>query len=206
MSADEFARDFLPERFRHLHSILASKQMPETSGPESELRARLWLLKGGQLGFKRSGWELLLGLVHDWTKDTKILPMGTHHELYQRVLHLHAQLPAPCRRTFELVRLARRRWATAVDFWKRTDDDSGMTSFCNRFQAWMDKADETLVNKVMLELGKQLLRPKKKGNASLFLSQIPNGLLHKIYTLAQKRRLVDSVESRKTNSSARLAP
>lgn len=45
-----------------------------------------------------------------------------------------------------------------------------MRAFCDRFQAWMEKTDETLVSKVLLELGKQQLRPQKKGNASLFLS------------------------------------
>ncbi len=181
MSADEFARDFLPARFRHQHSILASKQMPETTGPEADLRQRLWMLKEGGFGYRRSGWELLLGLVHDWTKGVELMSRGSHDQLYQRVLQLNASLPAPCKRTFELVRLARRRWAQAVDHWKRTDDDTPMRVFCDRFQGWMVMADGTLVRKVMLELGKQLLRPKKKGNASLFLSQVPSGLLHHVY-------------------------
>lgn len=181
MSADEFVRDFLPERFRHKHSILASKQMPETNGPESELRSRLWMLKGGEFGYKRSGWELLLALVHDWTRAVEIMPRGSHDELYERVLQLHAKLSAPCKRTFELVRLARMRWAQAVDRWKQTDDDTAMQAFCDRFQSWMQRADEALVNKVMLELGKQLLRPKKRGNASLFLSQVPSSLLESVY-------------------------
>lgn len=181
MSADEFSRDFLPQRFRHQHSILASKQMPKTTCPEADLKERLWMLKDGEFGHERSGWELLLGLVRDWTRGTELMPKGSHEQLYERVGHLHSQLPAPCKRTFELVRLARRRWAGAVDHWKRTDDDTAMHAFCDRFQAWMKRTDETLVSKVMLELGKQLLRPKKKGNASLFLSQIPRSLLQRIY-------------------------
>lgn len=181
MSADEFARDFLPEQERHRHSVLASKQMPETATPEGDLHSRLWMLKGGEFGYSRSGWELLLALVHDWTKETEIMPTGSHDELYHRVLHLHAQLPAPCKRTFELVRLARRRWAKAVDHWKRTDDDTPMRAFCDRFQTWMETTEEMLVSKVMLELGKQLLRPKKKGNASLFLSQVPVSILRRFY-------------------------
>lgn len=86
----------------------------------------------------------------------------------------HHQQPAQSGKSVELVRLARRRWATVVDHWSRTDDDIPMRAFCDRFQAWMEKTDETLVSKVLLELGKQQLRPQKKGNASLFLSQIPS--------------------------------
>jgi hypothetical protein len=182
MSADEFARDFLPERFRHRHSILASKQMPETEAPEQDLRSRLWLLKEGGFGAQRSGWELVLNLMHGWTKNATLMPVGSHDRLYQRIQQLCAELPAPCRRTFELVRLARKRWAQAVDHWKRTDDDSQMRGFTDRFQAWVERTDETLVAKVVLELGKQLLRPKKKGNASLFLSQVPKSILQNAYT------------------------
>ena len=182
MTADEFAQEFLPERFRHKHSILASKQMPESNGPEHELRSRLWLLKEGGFGHERSGWELVLSLMHGWTKEAKLLPMGSHDRLFERVQQLCAELPPPCRQTFELVRLARRRWAQAVDHWKRTDDDSRMREFTDRFQAWINRTDETLVNKVLLELGKQLLRPKKKGNASLFLSQVPENLLRRVYS------------------------
>ncbi|MCB9932978.1 MAG: hypothetical protein H6841_06105 [Planctomycetes bacterium] len=183
MSADEFARDFLPERFRHRHSILASKQMPETEAPEQDLRSRLWLLKEGGFAAQRSGWELVLSLMHGWTKDAKLMPMGTHDRLYRRIQHLCAELPAPCKRTFELVWLARRRWAQAVDHWKRTDDDSHMRSFTERFRAWIERTDETLAAKVVLELGKQLLRPKKKGNASLFLSQVPVSVLRRLYAV-----------------------
>ncbi|MCA8936488.1 MAG: hypothetical protein KDB68_09795 [Planctomycetes bacterium] len=182
MSADEFTQEFLPERFRHRHSILAAKNMPECETSEANLRSRLWMLKEGGFETARSGWELVLALMHGWTKEVALMPTGSHAELHNRILQLHATLPAPCKRTFELVRLARRRWATAVDYWKRTDDDSAMRSFCERLQSWMDRADETLVQKVMLELGKQLLRPKKKGNASLFLSQIPGSQLCNIYT------------------------
>lgn len=181
MSADEFARSYLPERFRHRHSILASKQMPETKAPEQDLRSRLWLLKEGGFGAQRSGWELVLNLMHQWTKEAQLMPMGGHDRLYQRIQQLCAELPAPCRRTFELVRLARRRWAQAVDHWKKTGDDSHMRVFTDRFRAWIERTDETLVAKVLLELGKQLLRPKKKGNASLFLSQVPSSLLVTLY-------------------------
>lgn len=181
MSADEFARDFLPERFRHRHMILARKQMPETEAPEQDLRSRLWLLKEGGFGAQRSGWELVLNLMHQWTKEAKLMPMGSHDRLYQRIQQLCAELPAPCKRTFELVRLARRGWAQAVDHWKKTGDDSHMRVFTERFQAWISRTDETLVAKVLLELGKQLLRPKKKGNASLFLSQVPHSLLAATY-------------------------
>jgi hypothetical protein len=182
MSADQFAQEFLPERFRHKHSILASKQMPDAEGPEAELRERLWLLKEGGFEHQRSGWELLLSLLHAWTAASEVMPTGSHTKLHERVLRLHAQLPAPCKRTFELVRLARRRWAQAVDQWKRTEDDHGMRTFTERFQAWINRTDETLVHRVLLELGKQLLAPKKKGNASLFLSQVPLDLLSCIYT------------------------
>lgn len=57
-------------------------------------------------------------------------------------------------------------------------------AFCDRFQTWMGRADETPVSKVLLELGKQLLRPKKKGNASLFWSQVPTKILNSVYSLA----------------------
>lgn len=181
MSADDFAREFLPERFRHRHSILAAKTMPECNTPEANLRSRLWMLKEGGFHSARSGWELVLALMHGWAKDVSVMPVGNHTQLYDRILALHRQLPAPCKRTFELVRLARRRWAQAVDHWKRTDDDSAMRNFTDRFQSWIDRTDATLVQKVMLELGKQLLRPKKKGNASLFLSQVPMQLLQRIY-------------------------
>src|SRR5690606_23669567 len=126
MSADQFAQEFLPERFRHKHSILASKQMPECETPEAGLRSRLWLLKEGGFGASRSGWELVLSLMHGWTKAAEVMPVGSHARLYERILELHASLPAPCKRTFELVRLARRRWAHAVDFWKKTGDDTQM--------------------------------------------------------------------------------
>jgi hypothetical protein len=181
MSADEFSQEFLPERFRHKHSILAAKHMPDCESPEASLRSRLWLLKEGGFGAHRSGWELVLSLVHGWTKSAEIMPVGSHVRLYERILELHAQLPAPCRQTFELVRLARRRWARAVDHWKKSGDDTGMRSFTERFQAWMQRSDETLVHKVLLELGRQLLAPKKTGNASLFLSQVPQSLLRCVY-------------------------
>jgi hypothetical protein len=181
MTADEFSQEFLPERFRHRHSILASKRMPDTEGPEQELRARLWGLKEGAFGHERSGWELVLALMHDWTKEVSLLPTGDHTRLHARILELCAKLPAPCRETLDLVRLARRRWAEAVDFWKRTGDDSRMRTFTERFQAWIERTDEQLVHKVMLELGRQLLRPKKAGNASLFWSQVPSSLLEQVY-------------------------
>jgi hypothetical protein len=181
LSADEFARSYLPERFRHRHSILASKHMPDAESPEAELRSRLWLLKEGGFTAARSGWELVLSLMHGWTKDAKIMPVGSHERLYQRVQQLCAELPPPCRQTFELVRLARRRWAQAVDHWKKTGDDTQMRGFTVRFQTWINSTDETLVSKVLLELGKQLLAPKKKGNASLFWSQVPTSVLRRVY-------------------------
>lgn len=181
LSADEFAHRYLPERFRHRHSILAGKHMPDAESPEAELRSRLWLLKEGGFTAARSGWELVLSLMHGWTKDAKMLPVGGHDRLYQRVQQLCAELPPPCRQTFELVRLARRRWAQAVDHWKKTGDDSHMRGFTERFQSWISHTDETLVNKVLLELGKQLLAPKRKGNASLFWSQVPATVLRRVY-------------------------
>src|SRR5690606_6266455 len=107
-----------------------------------------------------------------------------HDRLYERVQQLCGELPPPCRQTFELVRLARRRWAQAVDHWKKSGDDTQMRSFTDRFQAWINGTDETLANKVLLELGKQLLAPKKKGNASLFWSQVPTKILNSVYSLA----------------------
>lgn len=77
--------------------------------------------------------------------------------------------------------MARRQWAHAVDHWKKTGDDTQMRGFTERFQAWINRTNETLVNKVLLELGKQLLAPKKKGNASLFWSQVPLALLRRVY-------------------------
>lgn len=155
--------------------------MPDAGSPEAELRSRLWLLKEGGFAAARSGWELVLSLMHGWTKDAKLLPVGNHDRLYQRVQQLCAELPPPCRQTFELVRLARRQWAQAVDHWKKTGDDTQMRGFTERFQAWINRTNETLVNKVLLELGKQLLAPKKKGNASLFWSQVPLALLRRVY-------------------------
>jgi hypothetical protein len=182
LSADDFSRQYLPERFRHRHSVLAGKHMPDCEGPEAELRSRIWLLKEGGFTAARSGWELVLSLMHGWTKDVKLLPTGSHERLYQRIQQLCADLPAPCNQTFELVRLARRRWAQAVDHWKKTGDDTQMRGFTDRFQAWINRTDETLVIKVLLELGKQLLAPKKKVNASLFWSQVPLTLLKRVYT------------------------
>jgi len=181
LSAEEFSRAYLPDRFRHRHSVLAAKEMPDVQSPEAELRSRLWLLNEGKFGHERSGWELLLSLLHAWTEETRIMPVGSHSRLFERIQQLHAQLGAPCKRTFELVRLARRRWAQAVDLWKRTDDDRAMKAFAERFQGWIARTDEALVSKVLLELGKQLLRPKKSGNASLFLSQVPASLLQRMY-------------------------
>ncbi|MEE9310921.1 MAG: hypothetical protein V3V10_00785, partial [Planctomycetota bacterium] len=183
ISPDEFSRDFLSDPDRHQHSVLAAKKVSESQRPEDELRERLMLLKAGKFGTERSGWELLLGLLHDWTDGIAVMGWGTHDRLHQRICQLHATLPAPCKRTFELVKLARKRWATAVDQWKRTDDDSAMKGFVERFSGWIERTDETLTTKVLLELGKQLLRPKKKGNASLFLSQVPSGLLAGVYGL-----------------------
>jgi hypothetical protein len=71
-----------------------------------------------------------------------------------------------------------------VNQWRRTDDDTQMRGFTERFQAWIKRTDEQLVHKVLLELGKQLLAPKKKGNASLFWSQVPTKILNSVYSLA----------------------
>jgi hypothetical protein len=141
----------------------------------------MWRLKEGGFGQQRSGWESLLHLLHGWLDGVEIMPVGDHGKLYRRILELGAGLPPPCRQTFELVRLARRRWAQAVDHWKRTGDDSQMKGFTTRFQAWIERTEQELVHKVLLELGRQLLRPRKAGNASLFWSQVPESLLRRVY-------------------------
>lgn len=204
LSADQFSRDYLPDRHRHQHSLLAAKELPDVATHEAELRSRLWMLKCGKFGYERSGWELLLSLLHDWVEGVDIMPVGSHSKLHERVLQLHALLPAPDKRTFELVRHARKRWAQAVDHWKRSGDDQAMRAFTDRFQAWISRTDEAQVAKVLLELGRQLLRPKKKGNASLFLSQVPRSILNRLYL--DQRPFLGEAEPPKAEISSSNCP
>lgn len=181
---EQFRREYLPEREdRTPLAALGSIEVKDCPSPEAEIRTRLHLLKEHEFGHHRSGWELLLGLVKGWTAEAPLLPEGNHDALHGRILELHATLPAPDREVFALVRLARGRWASAVDKWKKSGDDTCMKEFSARFQTWIQSADQVLIRRVLLELGKQLLRRGKKGNASLFLSQVSSHLLREIYAV-----------------------
>ncbi len=182
IAPDRFRNDYLPEREgRSPQATLGSMEVRDCPSPETEIMARLHLLKEHEFGHNRSGWELLLGLVKDWTVQTPLLAQGDHEGLHHRILELHAALPAPDREVFGLVKLARGRWASVVDKWKKGGDDACLKAFSDRFQQWVQTAAQPLVRRVLLELGKQLLRKGKKGNASLFLSQVPVELLREVY-------------------------
>lgn len=155
-------------------------QRSRVETPEEQLKARLWLLKETPWRSDRSGWESLLCLLRQWSEPFELMPQGSNNTLYDRILQLHAALPTPDRRVMELVWLARGRWREAVNYWKQTGDDSRMTEFSERFQRWVATEDSVLTTSVLLELGRQLLRPGRS-NASLFLSQVPAGLLRAVY-------------------------
>lgn len=183
ISPDDFRRNYVPELDEGKCSLrLAMAKDAEKDAPaEQELRSRLRMLKHNIFSVDRSGLELQLHLLQGWLKEVILMPVGSHNPLHERVLSLQAGLPAPTSAVFRYVSYARRSWAGAVDLWKRTGDDTAMRQFCDRFQHWLTTVDKGFATSTMLELGKQLLRPMKKGNASLFWSQVPASLLTNIY-------------------------
>ncbi len=187
ISPDAFTSDYLPRQDDSKCSLrlAMAKELEEDAPAEEELRSRLRMLKLADFRVDRSGLEMQLHLIQGWLEHTEIMATGTHEPLYRRVLELQAELTAPTSQVFALVKRARHAWANAVDVWKRTGDDMAMRQFSERFQRWLGLANEAVATGCMLELGKQLLKPRKKGNASLFWSQVPIFLLESVYAIAE---------------------
>jgi hypothetical protein len=182
ISPEEFVREYLPRDDSKCSLRLAmAKELEDDAPAEQELKSRLRLLKLSDFQVNRSGLEMQLHLIQGWLDGVELMAVGSHEPLYRRVLELQAELSPPDARVFAWVKRARFAWAKAVDCWKQTGDDTAMRTFGERFQGWLARLNEATASSVVLELGKQLLRPRKHGNASLFWSQVPALVLRQVY-------------------------